>query len=176
MTVQTVLVPVDFAPCSAPIAERGVALAAQLGARVVLLHVTELGAGVSAGTPVAVGDRVQAVEEYLQVDTTLRLRALAARLGGGSIGVEARVGPVVPTILQVAREVGADLLVLGTHGRSGLARVVLGSVAESVARESPVPVVMVRRETRAECSSDTCAWCRTDGRSPAEGRVDAETG
>lgn len=175
MTVQTVLVPVDFAPCSATIAERGAALAAQLGARVVLLHVTQLPVGVSAGSPVAVGDRVQAVEEYLAVDTRLRLQALAARLGG-TISVEARVGPVVPTILQVAQHVGADLLVLGTHGRSGLARVVLGSVAESVARESSIPVVMVRRETRAECSSDSCAWCHTDGRSPAEGRVDAETG
>lgn len=176
MTVHTVLVPVDFAPCSAAIAERGVALAAQLGARVVLLHVTELPRGVSPGSPVAVGDRVQAVEEYLQVDSRLRLQALAARFGGAVSAVEVRVGAVVPTLLAAAEELGADLLVLGTHGRSGLARVVLGSVAESVARESRVPVLMVRRETRPECSLDDCAWCQTDGRSPAEGRVGGDAG
>jgi universal stress protein A len=48
--------------------------------------------------------------------------------------------------LEVAREIGADLIVMGTHGRSGLAHAFLGSVAEKVVRMSPIPVLTLRAE------------------------------
>jgi nucleotide-binding universal stress UspA family protein len=61
-----------------------------------------------------------------------------------------RQGSAWREIDDVAREMRADLIVLGTHGRRGVARVILGSVAEKVVRTSPVPVLTVHPETARE--------------------------
>ena len=61
-----------------------------------------------------------------------------------SADVEVLDGPPVDSIVVYARESGADLVIVGSHGRSGLSRLVLGSVAEGVVRSSPVPVLVVR--------------------------------
>ncbi|HXJ78263.1 MAG TPA: universal stress protein [Candidatus Methylomirabilis sp.] len=58
--------------------------------------------------------------------------------------VEVATGPPADTIVRVARERGADLIVMGTHGRTGLQHVLLGSVAEKVVRLAPCPVLTVR--------------------------------
>jgi nucleotide-binding universal stress UspA family protein len=57
-----------------------------------------------------------------------------------------REGMPRAAILDVAREVGADLIVMGTHGRTGLTHVVFGSVAEHVVRHSRIPVLTVRQQ------------------------------
>ena len=62
--------------------------------------------------------------------------------------VEARGRRVADVIVAQAKKWKADVIVIGTHGREGLARVVLGSDAELVVRESPVPVLLVRGRTR----------------------------
>lgn len=54
--------------------------------------------------------------------------------------------PIHDTILDVARQVGADLIAMSTHGRSGFARMVIGSIADEVVRHAPVPVLLVRPE------------------------------
>lgn len=67
------------------------------------------------------------------------------RLGDGiELEVMIRSGEPAPVVLEVQREIVADLIVMGTHGRSGLAYTRLGSVAEAVAREAPCPVLTVR--------------------------------
>jgi nucleotide-binding universal stress UspA family protein len=53
-------------------------------------------------------------------------------------------GPPAKEIVRVARSVGADLVIVGTHGRRGVRRLVLGSVAEEVLRSAPCPVLVVR--------------------------------
>jgi nucleotide-binding universal stress UspA family protein len=60
--------------------------------------------------------------------------------GGGLL----RVGPAAPAILKAASELPAQLLVMGTHGRTGLSRIALGSVAEKVVRSAPCSVLAVR--------------------------------
>jgi nucleotide-binding universal stress UspA family protein len=55
-----------------------------------------------------------------------------------------RSGPTAPEICNVATEVGADLVIMGTHGRGALGRALLGSTANAVVRSSPVPVLTVR--------------------------------
>jgi nucleotide-binding universal stress UspA family protein len=57
-----------------------------------------------------------------------------------------RSGPPWQQTLEVAKEVGADLIVMGTHGRHGLALAFMGSVAEKVVRMSPIPVLTLRAE------------------------------
>jgi nucleotide-binding universal stress UspA family protein len=63
---------------------------------------------------------------------------------------ELAVGPTAETIVRVAREREADLIVMGTHGRTGLQHVLLGSVAEKVVRLAPCPVLTVRHSERAQ--------------------------
>ena len=58
--------------------------------------------------------------------------------------VKVLTGPAGQTILEVARPTEVDLIVLGTHGRTGLPRVLMGSVAERVVRQSPVPVMVAK--------------------------------
>lgn len=60
------------------------------------------------------------------------------------------VGDPVPTILTVAKEIRADLIVLGTHGRTGLGRLLMGSVAEHVVRKAPCPVLIVKHPLAIE--------------------------
>ncbi len=66
-------------------------------------------------------------------------------------------GPVAQAIVDAAERFGADLIVMGTHGRSGLQRVFLGSVAEGVLRRSPVPVVVVPPRAARPARGETAA-------------------
>jgi len=83
-----------------------------------------------------------AIREFM----TEQVAAEAARIRAAGIPAEEMVVDARSPhegILQVARERGADAIVMGTHGRTGLVRAVIGSVADKVVRHSPVPVVLV---------------------------------
>jgi nucleotide-binding universal stress UspA family protein len=67
----------------------------------------------------------------------------------GTWDVEVAAGPPADTIVRLARERGADLIVMGTHGRTGLQHALLGSVAEKVVRLAPCPVLTVRHKPGA---------------------------
>lgn len=72
-------------------------------------------------------------------------RMAGERLGEGiELEVMIRSGDPAPVVLEVQREIAADLIVMGARGRSGVAHTRLGSVAEAVAREAPCPVLTVR--------------------------------
>jgi universal stress protein A len=66
--------------------------------------------------------------------------------GGIRYEILTRVGDAAKSILEVAEEVGAELIVMATHGRSGISHFFLGSVAEQVVREAPCPVLTLRRK------------------------------
>ncbi len=81
--------------------------------------------------------------------------AAAVRAGGIEATAEVVVSPRVDkAIVDRARELGADLIVMGTHGRTGLARAVIGSVADKVLRHASVPVVFVPQVAPAEGGND----------------------
>jgi nucleotide-binding universal stress UspA family protein len=134
-----ILHPTDFSELSDYAFGLACALARAPGARVVVLHVGQppVVAHRDVRTPPPqAGDYRQALADQLR-----RIRAPAA-----DVAVEHRLeeGEPAEVIPQVAREIGADLILLGTHGRTGLERLLLGSVAEEVARKAPCPVVSVR--------------------------------
>jgi nucleotide-binding universal stress UspA family protein len=87
-----------------------------------------------------------AIVEAQQHAATNYLSALAERLRGQNVAVnyEQYDGPVAEVIVERARALGADLIAMTTHGRGGLERVVLGSIAEEVIRNAPCPVLLVR--------------------------------
>lgn len=71
---------------------------------------------------------------------------------GVNVATLVREGPVVAGILEQARAITADLIVMGTHGRTGVARLLLGSVAEQVVRLAPCPVLTIRLAERAKAA------------------------
>jgi nucleotide-binding universal stress UspA family protein len=98
--------------------------------------------GVVEGGPVIVDDAAQ-----LQAKADAYLAPLVAELRAGGVRVttEVRRGDPVTQILASVRETRADLIVMTTHGRTGFGRLLLGSVAEAVLRQSGVPVILMRQ-------------------------------
>ena len=124
------------------------ALSAFEGERLTLLHVVDPMEGVYAGPDGGYAD--QETRERVQERARLlcdRARDRAAELGAlETTVVETAIesGRPARTIVEYAEEHDVDHVVVGSHGRSGVSRILLGSVAEAVARNSPVPVTVVR--------------------------------
>lgn len=93
-----------------------------------------------ASDPVDLGEYVSKRAQRMLHDHFMSLL-----VSGVEVREEVRTGHVVETVLRVVGECGADLVVVGTHGRTGAARVVLGSVAEGLVRRSRVPVLVARQ-------------------------------
>lgn len=167
MSTPALLVTADFSDCSPEVVRHAADLAETLGARLVMLHVVELPSGISADTrirPNPNGPETTALT-FLeqQARDTLGDYAQAVRAEFGDLAVDMRVaqGPVVDQILAAAEEVDARMIVMGTHGRHGLSRMMLGSVAERVIRSSERPVLTLRTEHKPTCDARSCAWCNT---------------
>src|SRR5262249_33213179 len=123
--------------------EAAVDLAAQLGASLLLVHAYELPMySLPEGVVVSGADAAQQVIAA----ATSRLRQTVERLKRSRVAVEAilRMGTPWEELNAVAAHEGADLIVVGTHGRRGLSRVILGSVADRLVRTAVRPVLVVR--------------------------------
>jgi universal stress protein A len=148
-TVKTILVPVDFSAGSEAAVEWAQVIAARFGAVLILLHVVDSSANAIIGGPggVLAPPPAAALYEELRDEARRAMADLAARTPGAQTIL--RDGTPRLEILAAAQEVGADLIVMGTHGRTGLAHLLFGSVAEHVVRHAPVPVFTVRRRESA---------------------------
>ena len=144
MIVQHMLVPMDFSVTADQALAYAIALAQQFQARLTLLHVLDL-------TPVTMDEMTVGVvatyleEQEIEAQHLLQAsleRVQRAGLQGDSLLVQ---GTPTQTIVDTAGEQGVDLILMGTHGRTGLAHVFLGSVAQHVVRQAPCPVLVVRR-------------------------------
>lgn len=179
MTIRKLLVAVDFSECSFDVVRRAAQIAQAFDARLEILHVIRRPTSVPAETPLPLVDpglgTPTTVGAHLARDAEARMpRFLVTAQNEGVTGTWlVREGPVVEVILESAEQLHADMIVVGTHGRHGLARALQGSVAEAVVRGSRVPVMTVRSEHKATCAARSCNWC-TAGMSPAELDVDSE--
>jgi nucleotide-binding universal stress UspA family protein len=137
-------VPTDFSPPSAEAWRAAQQLARSLGAELVLLHVFV--EGVLYGESPFTGPQVRAVYESARVwaEETLKHWADEARVSGLEVWTELRTGVPYEGIVSAAAEDHADLIVIGTRGRGGIGRTLLGSVADRVIRLAPCPVLSVR--------------------------------
>jgi nucleotide-binding universal stress UspA family protein/CBS domain-containing protein len=131
-----ILVPVDFDGSSASALDLAKQLAAAADATVHLMHVVAilLTPGEATSVIIARQDEVKAALEKIGQE----------QLSGTRHQVHLRTGDTARGIVEVAHDLGADLIVMPTHGRRGLPRFFLGSVAERVVREAPCPVLTVR--------------------------------
>ena len=141
-----VLVPTDFGPHSARALEFGIEMAKRFGARLTLLHTYEIPVFAYAGI------------DYIPEDFSATVdRAAREKLDSTLADVKKQVpdadavlhkGVPWQQILATADEIHSDLVVMGTHGRTGLRHVLLGSVAEKVVRLAQVPVMTVHETPR----------------------------
>jgi nucleotide-binding universal stress UspA family protein len=137
-----ILVPTDFSVPARRAVDLAVDVAKQRGATITLLHVYELPTyPFGDGAPSDV-DFVSAVRDAAQKE--LDGVAAVVERRGVDVRTELLCGVAWDEILRVAEVMRPDLLVMGTHGRTGLARAVLGSVTEKVVRMSAAPVLTVR--------------------------------
>jgi universal stress protein A len=146
MTGQHFLVPIDFSPYAEQALDYAIALAKQLQARVTLLHVIQ--PPLMAGADMGVWPSPTFLEE-LEAAVTSDMEGYLARVTAAGLEGEIVVVHGVPfqEILHAAKERQVDLIIMGTHGRTGLTHVLLGSVAEKVVRLATCPVLIARQPT-----------------------------
>ena len=144
-----ILCPVDFSEFSRRALECAVGIARYYGARITALHV--MPPVVAFGPPTGEGlypPMVFSPEDLRQFRD--ELAAFARSCGAADVETEVAEGSVAGVIEEFARDLPADLVVMGTHGRSGFERLLLGSVTERVLRKAPCPVLTVPAQNTAE--------------------------
>ncbi|MGH7296698.1 MAG: universal stress protein [Polyangiaceae bacterium] len=140
--IQHILVPHDFSETAEHALEYALALASRLGAKVTILHTYEVVSYGYAEGIAFTADMVRELERAARA--TLEGVAVRARRKGVEVGVELRQGSPWVEILAFAEQSRPDLIVMGTHGRKGFTRMLLGSVTDRVLRAAPCPVLAVR--------------------------------
>jgi len=143
---ERILVPVDGSPTSDLGLAEAIKLARLTGARLFLLHAVDMTAIAITPEAAAVApkllDAMHDAGEQLLAKTTAAVRS--AGLSAETALVEAMASRVSDLVVEHAKKWRADLIVIGTHGRRGVGRLLLGSDAEQVVRHAPVPVLLVR--------------------------------
>lgn len=141
LNLKEILVPVDFSTSSLHALSYATRLAREFGAKCTLLYVVEPAVPTDDG---AVG--FIRLQEDTEKAARRRLESLAREL---SCRAMVRIGAPAREITSYAGEMNADLIVIGTHGRSRLSRALLGSVAEQVIRHAGCPVFVIREKKTA---------------------------
>jgi nucleotide-binding universal stress UspA family protein len=145
MAVRSILVPTDFSATSEAALHYATQMALTLGAHLCLMHVPgKTGEHFEANFPVGQFETTahERLSSFLTEEELERLRPEYAL----------RVGTPAEEIVRYADFRDADLIIMGTHGRSGIAHVLMGSVAEQVVRMAPCPVLLVRAPKRTAAS------------------------
>jgi nucleotide-binding universal stress UspA family protein len=138
--LQKILVPLDFSDCSKKALQYGITLAKQFGAELILIHVLEPYALVPEAMPYDF-EHINDAKEELELLRKFILPPVRAR-------AQLRTGTTDAEIANAAKEFEVDLIVISTHGRKGLSRLVLGGTTEKVVRIAPCPVLIVREVER----------------------------
>jgi nucleotide-binding universal stress UspA family protein len=141
--IRRILVPVDFSEVAPILAKWAKGFAKQLNAKIILTYILE---DLSTYEGIFVDLKtLTELENTLYEGAKKSMKDFLKEHFSDFPDVEPVLekGDVVETILRVAQEKGADFIVIGTHGRKGLDRILFGSVAEGVVKNSPIPVVTI---------------------------------
>jgi nucleotide-binding universal stress UspA family protein len=159
--IRKILVPVDYSVHSREAIRAAAELSSRFDASVTLVHVFELLTGIEASLAYSLPEGYLLFTPKQIDDLTTEYRKLLAGAkrdaeAAGARRVEAQQLQGTPAfaILELAKSDGFDLIVMGTHGRTGVGRVMLGSVAERVLRAAPCPVLTVRAAEEATTGSE----------------------
>ncbi len=151
LPIHTILHPTDFSARSKSAFDFACALARDYDARLVVVHVKP---------PQMMGGEVHAlITTPEEVDRELRGELDKLQPHDASIKIERilKEGDAGTQILHMAKEISSDVIVMGTHGRTGLSRLLMGSVAEAVSRKAHCPVLTVKHPFPETCSGEPTA-------------------
>jgi nucleotide-binding universal stress UspA family protein len=149
LQIKRIVCPVDFSPISRRALDHAAVIARWYEAELVVLHVMPLMPTVFGFPSPVVAEAAEPATGEAMVRELADFVAGAEDVAGGTQTL-VRTGSPTAEILRHAAETGADLIVLGTHGRTGFERLVLGSVTEKVLRKAPCPVLTVPRHAEGQ--------------------------
>jgi nucleotide-binding universal stress UspA family protein len=142
-----ILCPIDFSDASRAALEQAAELAKRYGAKVALFHAYPVpGYTFPDGSFVASSKMLEELSEQARRHL-LEWKEIAEKMGIAQVEIGTAIGEPAHEILAFAKAQNADLLVLGTHGRTGIQHALMGSVAERVVRRATCPVLTVRPGT-----------------------------
>jgi nucleotide-binding universal stress UspA family protein len=149
LPIGTILHPTDFSERSAHAFQLACALARDYGARLVVLHV-------AMPPTIAYGEGILPPDSHL-LSQEAKEQLDRLEVPQANVRAERRFeeGDPPTEILRVAQEINADLVIMGTHGRTGLGRLLMGSVAEQIVRKATCPVLTVTTPLAASPLSST---------------------
>ena len=139
-----ILVPLDGSGLAEQVLPLVTELAERAGSQIILLRIPDVPI---YETMVSVPDLNAQLREQAEHETREYLDRLGKELRAKGLLVQTKIaqeGVIYSLILNTAKEMGADLIAMSTHGRSGLARLAMGSVADDVVRNAEIPVLLVR--------------------------------
>jgi nucleotide-binding universal stress UspA family protein len=142
--MKKILVPTDFSTGAKTALKQAMALARPLGAQLTVLNVFPLPNYILPDGTVFLAEAPTLAQIATRATAALDELKKSLSAEGLSVHVEAVAGAPADEIVRLAKEGGFDMIVMGTHGRTGLAHLLIGSVAERVVRLSPCPVLTVR--------------------------------
>ena len=147
--IKKILVPTDFSEPSEQAARYADELAKRYGARIVCVHVSDIPADLMATSAYYMTGPSEQFIEQIRTESKKSLKAFAEKhfLGAEAETVFLEGRPFVE-IIRCARAQKVDLIVIATHGRTGLKHFLFGSVAEKVVRKAPCPVLVVKQKER----------------------------
>ena len=157
--MKKVLIALDYNPSAQKIAEAGFDLAKAMNAQTILLHVTSdatyysslnyspiMGFGGFSNSYLAETDTNEKIKKAAQIF----LDKSKEHLGDDKIETVVKDGDFGETILNTAKELNVDIIVMGTHSRRGLDKILMGSVAEKVLHHSSIPLFIIPTKTEEE--------------------------
>jgi nucleotide-binding universal stress UspA family protein len=153
MLPKNILVPTDLGEGAEEALDYACELAGRLGATIHVLNVIGIP---SLGVPeLGVAITSSVIDSILTENQTALDKLVQARCEHTKFGAALlRTGDARDVINDTAKEIGADLIIMSTHGRRGLSRMLIGSVAESIVRTAPCPVLAVREHTTQHADRD----------------------
>jgi len=152
MNIQSILVPVDYSACAAAAVRLAAELASKFGAELDIVHVWDRPPYVSEAIQVGHGSEARSLVELIRKNAEAEMAEFMAKLSlPVTLELSTRLlsGNPAATVLKALQDGTHQLLVVGTHGRTGLRHMLLGSVAEKLVRLSPVPVLTVPPDKEA---------------------------
>lgn len=154
--IRRIVVPMDFSECSNRGLKYATALAERFDAEVMLVHAIEAPLNLPPQTLVNVdpGGTSIPIMDYVRQAAERRMEAVLHELANAKVRASSviELGDVRDVVLAQAARAGADMIVMGTNGRTGLRHLLIGSIAEDVVRRASIPVLTIRvhEERRSE--------------------------
>jgi universal stress protein A len=152
MLIRSILLPTDFSECANYALSYAASLARQAGASIICVHVIEPVVPTVGYTGLTEPMPMADLSEQLEESAERELPKIGACDECNGLDVEEVIahGDAASEIVRVAKERKVDLIVIASHGRTGLGRILFGSTAESVVRHAPCPVLVVKQNQESD--------------------------